>query len=100
MHTACGSGTVAEIEGVAQFMDCLLYHPPGKRFPNPHFKAFTQTAGGNYAGFSTQLCLSVDMCQNGDKKIHPGNPEDFDGLRRRYFGELFDDRCGVMLLAA
>ena len=99
MHAACVTLTMAEIKGVSQFMNRLFYHPPAKRFPNAHSKAFIQTVGRNYAGFSAQLCFSVNMRQNGDKKVHTGNPKYFDGPGRCHVGKFFEDRCGTMLIA-
>lgn len=65
--------TVAEIEGVTQFMDSLFDNPLEKYFLGVDGgKPFVESIDGYNAGFSTQLCFSVNMSENGYKKVHMG----------------------------
>jgi len=65
--------TVAEIEGVTQFMDSLFDNPLEKYFLGVHGReAFFQSIDGYNAGSPTQLRFSVNMGENRDKKVHRG----------------------------
>ena len=65
--------TMAEIEGVPQFMDSLFDNPLEKYFLGVESgKAFLESIDGYNAGFSTQLCFSVNMGEDWDKKVHMG----------------------------
>jgi hypothetical protein len=76
MHEAGVIRTMAEIECVTQFMDSLFGHPLEKYFLGVDGgKPFFESIDGYNAGFSTQLCFSVNMGENGYKKVHMGYGE-------------------------
>jgi hypothetical protein len=64
---------MAEIEGVAQFMDRFLDNPVEKYVLRVYGReVFFESTGGYDAGSPTQLCFSVNMGENRDKEVHMG----------------------------
>jgi hypothetical protein len=54
-------------------MDRFLDNPVEKYVMRVYGReVFFEATGGYDAGFSTQLCFSVDMGENRDKEVHMG----------------------------
>ena len=92
--------TVAEIEGVTQFMDSLFDNPLEKYTLGIHGReAFFQSIEGYNAGSSTQLCFSVNMGENGYEKVHMGYGKRLECTGRCLRGQLLQNHCGIVLIA-
>ena len=65
---------MAKLKGVAQLVKSLLKNPETKGFPCTNgIEAFRQSAGGYDACFSAELCFPVNMGQDRNEKVNPGN---------------------------
>ena len=83
MHDTGLVPAVAQLEGVAQFMDRLLEDPfMQRRFSACKRCGFVQTVGGDDTGLSAQLGFAVYMGQYGNKKVHPCDGQYLDGMWR------------------
>lgn|GEM_PF-2228105 len=86
---------------MAQFVKRLLENPTTKSFLTAYWsKAFPQPEGRYDTGLSTELRFPVNMGQNGNEQVNPGNRQDTECLPWGLSGESLQDQCGMILLAA
>jgi hypothetical protein len=67
-----------KIEGMSQFVDGFLEHTGQECILCMHGgKPLFQSKCGYDAGFSIELCLTVNIGQDRNEEVHVGNGKDF-----------------------